>query len=97
MKPLPVRPPWYVLLDRGVANVVITLGAKGALLHNAAMSVRISPPAVNAVDTTAAGDVFNGVLAVSIAEGLSLEDGVRAACRAAAVSATRMGAQASTP
>lgn len=86
-----------LLLDRGVANVVITLGAKGALLHNATLSIRVSAPAVKAVDSTAAGDVFNGVLSVSIAEGQPVEVGVRAACQAAAVSVTRMGAQSSAP
>ena len=86
-----------VLLSRGVANVIITLGAKGAFVHNATLSMRVSAPAVNVVDTTAAGDVFNGVLAVSIAEGRSVEDGARAACRAAALAVTRMGAQSSAP
>jgi ribokinase len=50
-----------------------------------------------AVDTTAAGDVFNGVLAVKIAEGNTWEDAINWACTAAAFSVTRMGAQASMP
>jgi ribokinase len=86
-----------VLLERGVRNVVMTLGAKGALLHNARQSTFVPAPVVEAVDTTAAGDVFNGALAVALAEGLDLGRAVSAACRAAALSVTRMGAQASAP
>jgi len=52
---------------------------------------------VKAVDTTAAGDVFNGALAVAISEGKELKDAVDFANRAASISVTRMGAQASAP
>lgn len=86
-----------VLLNRGVENVIITLGAKGAFLHNRAGSTTITAPVVEAVDTTAAGDVFNGALAVGVAEGIPLAEAVSVACRAAALSVTRMGAQASAP
>lgn len=86
-----------VLLSRGVQHVVMTLGAKGALLHNRQQSVLIPATIVEAVDTTAAGDVFNGALAVGIAEGQTLEQAIATACRAAALSVTRMGAQASAP
>jgi ribokinase len=57
----------------------------------------VPAPVVEAVDTTAAGDVFNGALAVAIAEEMTLEAAVTFACRAAAISVTRMGAQASAP
>lgn len=83
--------------DMGVRNVVITLGAKGAYLHTADGGAMISTPAVTPVDTTAAGDCFNGALTVALAEGHPLPDAVLFACRAAAVSVTRMGAQASMP
>ena len=86
-----------VLLSRGVENVIITLGAKGAFLHNATESKLISAPVVEAVDTTAAGDVFNGALAVNIAEGMAIDQAVEIASQAAALSVTRMGAQASAP
>lgn len=86
-----------VLLGRGVQHVIITLGARGAYLHNARQSVLIPAPPVEAVDTTAAGDVFNGALAVGIAESLLMEQAIGRACRAAAISVTRMGAQASAP
>ncbi|NMC38808.1 MAG: ribokinase [Bacteroidales bacterium] len=85
------------LLHKGVRNVVITMGAAGAFLMNSGFSGMISVIPVKAVDTTAAGDVFNGALAVAISEGKELKDAVDFANRAAAISVTRMGAQASAP
>lgn len=82
---------------KGVKNVIITLGSKGAYLHNSTTSRLIAAPAVQAVDTTAAGDVFNGALAVALSEGNDLEQAIEFACKAAAISVTRMGAQASAP
>jgi ribokinase len=82
----------------GVSNIVITLGSKGAYLYTADQQGQIvEVPPVKAVDTTAAGDCFNGALTVALSEGKSLSDAVAFACRAASVSVTRMGAQASTP
>lgn len=81
----------------GVPNVIITLGAKGAYLHTETGATVIPPPPVTPVDTTAAGDCFNGALAVALSEGQSLPDAVAFACRAASISVTRMGAQASMP
>jgi ribokinase len=86
-----------VLLQAGVQNVIITLGAQGAFFKNAAMEILISAPVVKAVDTTAAGDVFNGVLSVEITAGAAWEAAISTACKAATVSVTRMGAQASMP
>lgn len=83
--------------ERGVKNVIITLGSKGAYLHNSTTNRLIAAPAVQAVDTTAAGDVFNGALTVSLSEGNDLEQSIDFACKAAAISVTRMGAQASAP
>lgn len=83
--------------EKGVKNVIITLGSKGAYLHNATINLLISTPVVRAVDTTAAGDVFNGALAVALSEGNDLEQAIEFACQAAAISVTRMGAQASAP
>jgi ribokinase len=86
---------WF--LDKGVQQVVITLGEKGAFFKNAELELRIPAPSVAAVDTTAAGDVFNGTLAVALAEGQYWEKALQTAIQAASLSVTRMGAQASAP
>lgn len=86
-----------VLLGKGVKNVIITLGSKGAYLCNAETSELIPSRKVKAVDTTAAGDTFNGALAVALGEGRALPDAVRFANAAAAISVTRLGAQPSAP
>jgi ribokinase len=85
------------LRKKGVDNVIITLGSKGALVYFDKIKTLIPAPIVNAVDTTAAGDVFNGALAVALSEGNSLEKAAEFACKAASISVTRMGAQASAP
>jgi len=85
------------LQSYGVKNVIITMGGSGAYLHTEKISKMIPVVPVKAIDTTAAGDIFNGALAVSIAEGSDLEDAVRFANKAASISVTRMGAQASAP
>ena len=85
------------LLAGGVKNVIVTLGAKGCMAVTADGS-RIFPSCrVKAVDTTAAGDAFNGALALGFAAGLSLEATVPFANGVAALSVTRMGAQSSMP
>jgi ribokinase len=83
--------------EAGVGTVVITLGAKGAFISNSEMELLVPAQVVEAVDTTAAGDVFNGALAVALAEGCSLPEAVDFGCRAAAISVTRLGAQAAAP
>ncbi len=85
------------LLARGVHAVVLTLGARGVLLATSEGQRRIPGFRVKAVDTTAAGDVFNGALAVALAEGRPLPAAARFACAAAAISVTRVGAQPSAP
>ena len=85
------------LHEKGVTNVVITLGAEGAYLYNTQGGRHITTAKVETVDTTAAGDVFNGALAVAISENKTLDQAVEFANRAAAISVTRMGAQASAP
>ena len=86
-----------VLLDKGVRNVVVTLGGDGALIRTRDEETLVPACRVTAVDTTAAGDVFNGALLVALAEGRSLTDAVGFASRCAAISVTRMGAQTSIP
>ncbi len=85
------------LYERGVKVVIITLGSKGALLYTGDEARVIESPKVEAVDTTAAGDVFNGAIAVAISEGMELDEAIKFACKAAAISVTRMGAQSSAP
>ncbi|WP_420147006.1 ribokinase [Spirosoma sp.] len=85
------------LRELGVAHVVITLGSKGAYLYTNDQGQVIQVPRVTAVDSTAAGDCFNGALTVALAEGQALPEAVTFACKAASLSVTRMGAQASMP
>jgi ribokinase len=81
----------------GVKNVVVTMGELGALLLEDTVFHEVETPSVQPVDTTAAGDVFNGGLAVALSEGRSLVDAVGFACVAASISVTKMGAQSSIP
>ncbi len=85
------------LQSMGVQNVVITLGAKGVYLHSATSKRFVAAVTVKAIDTTAAGDCFNGALAVALSENISLDKAVEFACEAASISVTRKGAQASLP
>lgn len=86
-----------VFLQKGVQNVVITMGAKGAFFMNEQESFTVPSQKVKAVDTTAAGDVFNGALTVQIAAGKDWKNAITFANAAAAKSVTKMGAQASAP
>lgn len=85
------------LRHRGVGTVIITLGAQGAFVAGANVHQLVPGFKVKPVDTTAAGDVFNGALAVALGEGKPLLDAVRFANAAAAISVTRFGAQPSAP
>jgi len=85
------------LLAKGVRNVIITLGDKGALLANKNGKETIESRRVKAVDSTAAGDAFTGALAFGLANGKSLKEAAVYANAVAAISVTRLGAQASMP
>jgi ribokinase len=85
------------LLAMGVGAVVVTLGARGALLVDGRGVSLVPSRAVEAVDATAAGDAFNGGLAWALASGMDLPAAVRQACLVGALSATRLGAQPSLP
>src|SRR6185437_15344083 len=85
------------LLGKGFRRVLITLGARGALLADSTGHMYIPPFSVTAVDTTGAGDAFIGSLAVFLAEGLPEKDAIARASLFAALSTTRVGTQKSFP
>lgn len=85
------------LLHKGVQNVIITLGSRGAFFMNQEESFLVASYKVKAVDTTAAGDVFNGVLTVCLAQDRGWQESIVYANKAAALSVTKMGAQGSAP
>lgn len=83
--------------EMGVKDVVVTMGPLGAVIcHNDKIQL-VPTIKVDAVDTTAAGDVFSGSLAVALSEGRTLLEAVKFACRVAAISVMRLGAQSSIP
>lgn len=81
----------------GVKNVIITLGSDGCYIKEEERAYRVNSFKVEAVDTTAAGDTFNGALCVGLAEGKSLREAVTMASKASSIAVTRMGAQNSIP
>lgn len=90
------------LRELGCKAVVVTLGSEGAMAFGPSESewaspYQIEPEKVTAIDTTAAGDAFNGVLAAAMAEGRAWDESLRLANRAAGISVTRRGAQPSLP
>lgn len=85
------------LIDRGVGHVLLTIGSQGAM-HVTARDAQSYPAyRVDVVDTTAAGDAFNGAFAYAISRGHDIEDAVPFANAVAACCVTRMGAQTSMP
>lgn len=85
------------LLEKGCGNVIITLGADGAFWVSKDGTQHFPAFPVRAVDSTAAGDAFNGALAAALAEGKSLEEAISFANAAGALTTTRRGAQESVP
>lgn len=81
----------------GVKNVIITLGSKGCLIREEGVSYRIDAFKVEPIDTTAAGDTFNGALCVGLSEGMDLKQAAVMASKASSIAVTRMGAQSSIP
>ncbi|WP_028116647.1 ribokinase [Ferrimonas senticii] len=81
----------------GIELVLITLGKRGVWLSQSGQGQRIEGFVVNAIDTTAAGDTFNGGFVTAMLEGKSLVEAVRFGQAAAALSVTRLGAQSSIP
>lgn len=87
----------HCIQQLGVGEVVVTLGSKGAATLINDELILVSSPKVNPVDTTAAGDTFCGALCVKLSEGENLQSAMEFACKAAAITCTRMGAQQSIP
>jgi ribokinase len=86
------------LLHHGGGRVVVTLGARGAVMYQRGSEVaRATPPRVRAVDATGAGDCFVGAICVALLEGMAPEAALTFACAAGAIAATRPGAQPSMP
>lgn len=85
------------LHDRGVESVVVTMGSDGLVASSAEGIIELDAYQVSVLDTTAAGDAFNGVLAAALAEGSLLREALRLANVAAAISVTRLGGQPSIP
>ena len=86
------------LLLRGVGAVIVTLGANGALYHDAGQTVHV--PVISAgpvVETTGAGDAFNGGFAVALSEGCEVVEAVRFGCATAGISVTRSGTAPAMP
>lgn len=86
-----------LIVARGARNVIITLGSKGSLICQGGEVEMVSAFKAKAVDTTAAGDTYNGALCAALAKGLSLQEAAVYASKGAAISVTRMGAQSSIP
>lgn len=85
------------LHEKGIATVLITLGRRGVWLSEQGNGVRIPGFSVQAIDTIAAGDTFNGAFITARLEGVAMHDAVRFAHAAAAIAVTRPGAQPSVP
>lgn len=86
-----------IFLQKGVKNVIITMGKQGAYFQNSELRFSVAAPEVKAIDTTAAGDTFSGAMAVALTENMLWQQAVTFAVNAASIAVTRMGAQASVP
>ncbi len=93
----PLRRSADLLRMKGTKNVIFTLGEKGVFLSTVSNSKYFDPPRVKVVDTTAAGDIFNGALATAISENKEWDEAVAFATNAASISVTRHGALSSAP
>lgn len=87
----------YIISEKGVDIVIITLGSKGALIKENGTYYEVPVEEIKAIDTTGAGDTFCGAFCVGISEGLSIVDAVRMANLASGITVTREGAQVAIP
>ncbi|MCF8240330.1 MAG: ribokinase [Melioribacteraceae bacterium] len=85
------------LISLGVKNVIVTMGSAGSLFVNSKTSKIFTTDKVHAIDTTGAGDTFNGALAFSLANGYDIDKAIKIANKAASIAITKMGAQSSMP
>ena len=92
-----IRKAASVLLDKGIETVIITLGKGGSYIAQKGSSEMVPAYEVDAVDSTAAGDIYCGSLCTALVEGKTMAEAVRFASAAAAISVTRLGAQPSAP
>lgn len=88
---------WEQALEAHPNRLIVTLGKEGARYHDGERHVRVPGIQVNAVDTTGAGDTFNGALAVALAENMPMKDAIRFANAAASLSVEKFGAQGGMP
>ena len=86
-----------VLFAKGIKNVIVTMGSKGSLVCTPEALEFVPSRKVKAIDTTGAGDVYNGALVAALSQGKSLIEAARVATLASSIAVTRMGAQTSAP
>ncbi len=92
-----IRKACFSLLEKGVKNLLVTLGSKGVYFCNREKQKIIPAYKVDAVDTTAAGDCFNGTFAAFLANGYDVEDAIDYAQKASSLCVQRRGAIPSLP
>ena len=85
------------LLVKGVKNVLVTLGESGCVLVNKENTKFFEAKRVKAIDTTAAGDCFNGAFVTALSKGLDIDEAINFAIKAASISVTKLGAMSSLP
>lgn len=85
------------LIRKGVENVIITMGSRGSLICNVDGVRKVPSRKVKAVDTTAAGDVYNGALLTALSENKTIDEAAKFATIASSIAVTRLGAQPSIP
>jgi ribokinase len=85
------------LIRKGVENVIITMGSRGSLICNVDGVRKVPSRKVIAVDTTAAGDVYNGALLTALSENKTIDEAAKFATIASSIAVTRLGAQPSIP
>lgn len=85
------------VLNKGVENLIVTLGERGAIYKNKDLNVQVKAFKVEAIDTVAAGDCFCGALTVALSEGKNFENAIKFASASSGIAVTRNGAQASIP